>query len=533
MDHLSELTYSMYADGELPEPERLRVQHHLAGCPACRAQVAALEAENQVLAEAFRLLEEPDASRSRCSIGRSLLITVGSALAVAVGLDRLVVAVDNLAPGATSWISLSWFQGILFNNAFDVVREGPAMLNALVTILGLLVLGAVIAGVLRHFVSRHPMSMAILATMLFAVALPRPAAAMEKRSTESVRIGPEETVNDSLLVSGDSLEVDGTVNGNLIAFGRKAVIRGVIKGDLFVFEQQVDISGTVEGSIYTSCQTLTLSGHVGRNLYVWSQTVQLDPGGRVDGDILMGGDTARLRGSVGRDAALLSGNMEAEGNIGRNLQAYTGALTIDRSARIGGNVEAHVKKQQDADIESGAVIGGKTEISLEQKSPSHYTEVKFYYWQAIWMAGALIIGLLLHWIAPGFFAARLDSGDSLWRSGAVGLLALVAPPLLAIVAFITLVGIPLGVLLLGLWLAGLWMAKVFVAAAVGRGLMRPRPGEPPSFAVPFIVGLLAVFVAINLPYVGAWLSLLIVPAVGLGLAVLAVRKGMTSRPAMV
>jgi cytoskeletal protein CcmA (bactofilin family)/predicted anti-sigma-YlaC factor YlaD len=533
MDHFSELTYSTYADGELPEPERSRVEQHLAQCPVCRARVAALEVESRVLAEAFRLAEETDLAQSRSNIGRSLLITVGSALAVALSLDRLIVGVEQLAPGATSWmnaLSLSWFRDALFNNALDLVREGPAMLNALVTVLGLLVLGAIVAGLLRHFLTRHPMSMAVLATMLLALALPRPAAAIEKRSAPSVRIGSEETVNNSLLVNGENLALDGTVNGSVIAFVRKADIRGAIKGDLIVFAQQIEVSGTVEGNLYALSQSATLSGHVERNLYTWAQTLQLDPGGRVDSDVLAGSDVTRLRGAVGRDASVFSGSVDAEGEVGRNLQVYTGALTVARSAHVGGDLEAHVKHRQDADIESGAAIGGKTEISLEQKSHSHYTESKFYYWQAIWMAGALIVGLLLHWLAPAFFAAPLDSGGSLLRSGGVGFLALVAAPIAAIIAFITLVGIPLGVLLLIFWLLGLWLAKIFVGAAVGRGLMRQRPSQPPNFAVPFIVGLLIVFVATNLPYVCGWLSFLII-LVGLGLAVLGVRAGMRGRVA--
>ncbi len=532
MDHFSELTYSMYADGELPGPERLRVQQHLTQCAACRAQVAALEAENRILAEVFRLTEETDAARSRGSIGRSLLITVGSALAVALGLDRLVVGIERLAPGAMSWvnpISLPSLQGVLFNNALDLVREGPAMLNALVTVLGLLVLGAIAAGVLRHFINRHPMSMAIMATMLLALGLPRPAAAMEKRTGTTVRIGSQETVNDSLTVSSDHLQLDGAVNGNVIAFAQTARVTGTIKGDLIVFGQQVEVSGTVEGNVYAFSQTVTVSGHVEHNVYVWGQTLQFDKDGRIDGDILMGGDTARLRGTLGRDASLLCGTLEADGDIGRNLQAYTNAATIAGSAHIAGNVDFHVKRQQEVDIEPGATIGGKTEIFPDwKKHASHYKEAKFYYWQAIWMAGALIIGLLLYWIAPAFFASKLDSGWALLRSGGVGFLALVAAPIAAIIAFITLVGIPLGVSLLVLWLAGLWLAKVFVSAAVGRGLMRRRPGELPNFAVPFIVGLLIVFVAINLPYVGGWLSFLII-LVGLGLAVLGVRSGMKGR----
>ena len=499
----------MYADGELGEPERLRVQQHLALCPACRAQVTALEIENRVLADVFRMTEEAESAKSRVGIGRSLLITVGSALAVALGLDRLLVAAERFVPDVGSWMSgfsFAWLQGLVFNNAFDLIREGPVMLNALVTVLGLLVLGGILFGVLRHFTARHPMSVALVFTVLLALIVPRPASAIERRQSTRLRVPSDETVPESLIAQGDVVEIDGTVDGSVAAMGRLAVIRGDIKGDLFALAQETQIMGTVEGSVYSWTNTLTVSGHVNQ-------------------DIVVGANNVHLEGTVGRDVTSFSGTADDSGTVGRNLQAYVGSMTVSKSARIGGNLEAHVHNAQDVSVESGATVSGKTQILLEKKKSNRYATAHFYYWQAIWFAGALIVGFLLYWIAPAFFSTRFDTGRALLISAGVGFLAFVAAPIGAVVACVTLIGIPLGVLLIGLWLAGLWIAKVFVGAALGRGLMRQRPGEPPNFAVPFIVGLLIIFVATDLPYVGAWLSFLTI-LVGLGLAVLGVRNGM-------
>jgi cytoskeletal protein CcmA (bactofilin family) len=350
------------------------------------------------------------------------------------------------------------------------------------------------------------MSMALVAMALLALIVPRPASAIERRQATRLRVPSDETVPESLIAQGDVIEIDGTVDGSVAATGRLAVIRGDIKGDLFAFAQETQILGTVEGTVYAWTNTLTVSGHVNQ-------------------DVVVGGNNVHLEGTVGRDVASFSGTLDDTGTVGRNLQAYVGSLTVSKSARIGGNLEAHVRNTQDVNVENGATISGKTQISLEKKKSNRYATSHFYYWQAIWFAGALIVGFLLNLIAPTFFSTRLDTGLALLRSAGVGFLALVAAPVAAVVAFITLVGIPLGVLLIGLWLAGLWIAKVFVGAAVGRGLMRQRPGEPPSFAVPFVVGLVIVFAAINLPYVGGWLSFLTI-LVGLGLAVLGVRSGM-------
>jgi cytoskeletal protein CcmA (bactofilin family) len=506
-DCFSEFVYSMYADGELRAPELLRVRQHLAQCAQCRRLVAALEAENRVLAEALRWAEEPAVARQR--VGRSLLLTVGSALVVALGLDRVIATVEQLAPGATSWMSqfsVGWLQDFFFNSAFDLFREGPAMLNALVTAVGLLVFGAILFLVLRHFVSRHPVSLAVLATALVALCLPRPASGIERRQADRLTVPENQTVPDTLMAHGNTIEIDGTIDGSLIATGRRVVVRGDVKGDLFAFGQQVEVSGTVEGSVYDWTSNLTVTGT-----------------GHVNQDVLVLANDVYISGSVGRDVECFSGSFDTSGTVGRNIHAFTRSVEVAKSAHIGGNLEAHVNKPGDVDVEPGATIGGKTEIATKTKKPNRYATGHFYFWEAIWLAGAFIVGLILYAVAPGLFGAGLDSGGALWKSVWVGFLALVATPIAAIIACVTLVGIPAGAITFVLWLVTLiFVAKVFVGAAVGRGLVHSRSGGA-QFVLALLTGLIVVFVAINLPYVGGWLKLL-VAIVGFGLEVLGARS---------
>ena len=68
-----------------------------------------------------------------------------------------------------------------------------------------------------------------------------------------------------------------------------------------------------------------------------------------------------------------------------------------------------------------------------------------------------------------------------------------------------------------LWLIILYLAKIFVAALLGRALLGPiRPGVG-GFAVPLFIGLLLVFIAVNVPYVGGLVKLGVL-VLGLGLA---------------
>jgi hypothetical protein len=82
---------------------------------------------------------------------------------------------------------------------------------------------------------------------------------------------------------------------------------------------------------------------------------------------------------------------------------------------------------------------------------------------------------------------------------------------------ITIVGLPVALLGLAAYLAALYLAKVFVASVIGQILRGPSVGGWGSFGFSLLAGLVVVFVAINLPYVGGLLGFL-VALTGMGVA---------------
>ncbi|MCX6617273.1 MAG: anti-sigma factor [Acidobacteria bacterium] len=65
MNCFPELTYAVYADGELPAEEAAQVEEHLAACSRCRRLADSLQVETRALQQALQADEaaEPSASR--------------------------------------------------------------------------------------------------------------------------------------------------------------------------------------------------------------------------------------------------------------------------------------------------------------------------------------------------------------------------------------------------------------------------------------------------------------------------------------
>ncbi|MGB5523985.1 MAG: zf-HC2 domain-containing protein, partial [Polyangiales bacterium] len=101
----TELTLSIYADGELPEHEAHRIVAHLEACATCSALFTALEQENVVLMEVLGEEETVTVSLPAASSASSWVWGAVAAAALApVMLDWLWQATPSL-PAGVGWVS--------------------------------------------------------------------------------------------------------------------------------------------------------------------------------------------------------------------------------------------------------------------------------------------------------------------------------------------------------------------------------------------------------------------------------------------
>ena len=101
------------------------------------------------------------------------------------------------------------------------------------------------------------------------------------------------------------------------------------------------------------------------------------------------------------------------------------------------------------------------------------------------------------------------------KSGGIGLLLAIATPIAAVIVMITWVGLPIGLIGVVAWLLGLYFAKILVANFIGRTLLLSDMNRLSSVVLSLLLGLLLVFIAINLPYIG-WLIHFLLVIIGFG-----------------
>ena len=223
-------------------------------------------------------------------------------------------------------------------------------------------------------------------------------------------------------------------------------------------------------------------------------------GETVDGVFVVDGPV-RIDGTVDGDVFVVSGDTEISGVVTGDVTVLSDPPVIDAAARIGGDLRYGDEKPK---IASSAQIDG--EISKE--SWSDLRPAGWIGWAVFWFAGtlsSLALGLLLLLIAPrAADAAYRQARFGAWESAAAGLAIFILLPILAVLALVTLVGLPLGIAVLLALLPLGAIAYVTTLWVVGRALVKPPRGR----VVAFLAGW-AIFRAIALvPVLGilAWLA---------------------------
>jgi hypothetical protein len=253
---------------------------------------------------------------------------------------------------------------------------------------------------------------------------------------------------------------DGRADEEFVVLsGRADVPEGEEVGDLVVFHGSSAVDGTVNGSLVAFDAPVTISGEVDGDVVVFNGRVELRDGANVTGDVVSRSEPA---------------------------------------------------------VAQGATIGGETERIQTNFNWDGFGWVGRLAWWLAVSVSTLVVGLVLLWLVGRGAPRIVDAGRTgIGPSIGWGILAFFGLPILAIIALVTIVGIPLG---LGVLAAlGLIYAIGYSATAwiVGRRILR----EPTAWILAFLVGWGILRVLALVPILGGLVGF---AAVVFGLGALAV-----------
>ncbi len=323
----------------------------------------------------------------------------------------------------------------------------------------------------------------------------------------------EQRVDDDLMAAGGKIKFNGVLSGDLLVAASSVAQNGTIEGTFMAAAQQIDISGPIDRSSRTFSQYLNISSSVSQNVMAFCQRCDL-----------------KSSGYVGKDFHAFCSELNVDGKIKGNLKGYSQTMTISGTiegdadinaeklvllptAKINGNL--NYKSPNEADIQKGATVLGKTEWKKTQAKKSKPGTGKFVLSRFLDFLGFFIVGMIL---TPIFKeqAQRIKRNlkNSYFKSLGIGFVFLICMFILLIIFIMlsfVIVGIPLALLSIAVVFLMLVLSKITVGLTLGDWLLASLTKEQNiSPILALLVGLIIVTLLCSIPTIGLILFLIIV-----------------------
>jgi cytoskeletal protein CcmA (bactofilin family) len=526
MSHFDEMTGLLYLESQLDEEHAREIAAHAASCAECRELLGALETEGAWLRESLagedeavpgRLTAAPERNAAPWGWISALGLSAGGAYTLWSGF---------VEPWRAQAAQAGFTQGNLFTMLFfsGAFWKGWDAMRSLMEFSAVAVLGVLVMWLLRRRWRSFPTIAVIMGAMICSLTIPSVASAAERKHGDpNYTLPAGEEIKTDLIVFADHTQINGDIDGDLIVWSRNVTVNGHVKGDVIAFAQELRVNGAVDGNVRAFVQTLQLNSTVERNVMAWVGDVILDEKARVNGTMTLGAGQVQLDGEVVGDLLSYSADASVNGLLGHNAMIHAGHVTIGPRADIKGQtkVEAHDQPE----VSPSAKLGSPYEFTLVKHGyEKNYSSARFYWHQILLWGASFVFGLVVLLLAPGFFFDTERGCRKMGQSIGFGLLFLFATPIAAIIVCITIVGLGVGISTLMLWAIAIYSAQVFVGAWLGERILGEGVGIGPALGR-LALGLVILRAVGMLPYMGAWISFIVV-AWGMGAMVLALYRYM-------
>ena len=329
--------------------------------------------------------------------------------------------------------------------------------------------------------------------LLVLVATPLAAQAVEFRTGRDVAI--EGGFDDVLFVSGDQLRLAPDSSDDVFAAGESVRFDGGRAANLFLAAGSALFeAGEAHDALVLGREVRFEGGRIGDDLYSAGRDLRLGPAFELGGTAFLAGRNVTAQGRIAGELRTAARTVRIEGPVDGDVVVYAQRLEIGPGARLGGDL---TYEAEEVSISPEAVIAGRT-VAQEPRekrgeaAPSPWAAAMggLLWSLAVGVIGGALLTFALAAVLPGVMtqaAARL-ADRPLPTLGLGVLLALLAVPLIAIL-FVSVVGIPLGLLVVGLYLLA-WPASL-AGFAYGLAMMlrrlaaRGRPAGPPGLGARF------------------------------------------------
>ncbi len=307
-------------------------------------------------------------------------------------------------------------------------------------------------------------------------------------------------VDGNMYVASLRSRIDTDVAGDLTLAAFTSSVYGNVGGSLHLLAGRTSVYGNVAGSVYVAGGNVDIRGSIDGDVVVAAGRVELRDGSRVTGDVIVLAGQLGSRGTIDGTLYASSLLLDQSGTVNGDLQVQADRLSIDRGATVGGTLR--YQSPTDADIAADATVRGETERTNATPWTGVGAGALAPFGTLLKIVWALVTATVLIAIAPRLMYRFAEIASPVVQPAILGAIGLVALPVFAVIAMVSVLGLPIGVLLLLGYLVALYLSQVVVGLALGRFLLprRWRDGSRGFLLLAATLGLILIGVLRLLPF---------------------------------
>jgi cytoskeletal protein CcmA (bactofilin family) len=319
--------------------------------------------------------------------------------------------------------------------------------------------------------------------ILFALILFNKGFATEIKSGDKVTI--TQPVHEDIYITGGTVVINAPIYGDLIVAGGTITLNDSVAFDVIAAGGEIFVNGYVGDDIRIAGGRLHISGNVGGDVVIAGGTISIDKSVIIHGSMLAASGEVIVDGTIMQQLKSGAGKFTLNGTVQKDVDCRGGELKINGhilgksmlaadKIEIGENAEFHNdiqywNKSGSIDFQKSIKKGlANYDPTLQIKSGRwHYlgfTTALAVLW---YLGAALVVILILEYLFSATLrkAATTVLNQSLQSLGFGALLA-VALPVAMIISFITVIGVPVGLIILFAYLILLMLATAITSVVI-------------------------------------------------------------------
>ena len=298
-------------------------------------------------------------------------------------------------------------------------------------------------------------------------------------------------VDGDLYLASDDILINAVVRGDLVCAGGEITVEDSIMQDVLMVGGVLKINGYVGDDVRIAGGSVVIFNEVLGDLIIAGGEVKVEKGAIIHGDINLVGGELKMNGTVFGKANIRGGEVIWNGIAENDLIVKSGSLKINgivkgkaelaaQNINLGNDAQFYKDVEywnSEGNLDFGStLLGGATSFynddlsAYESDMNWQYLGVGiFMFWLYRLLVGALMIGLGI-WMFHKFFSRNVEEiNRNYFGHLGMGIIYVIGLPLLILLAFMTMVGIPVGFILMMFYGLTLGLGHILASLLIAYG----------------------------------------------------------------